>query len=61
MPRSLLSVAESVQAQVVGDGAVEVSGVASIARATSVDLVFVEDEEGLAGCAGIAGRGGNRR
>jgi UDP-3-O-[3-hydroxymyristoyl] glucosamine N-acyltransferase len=47
MQRSLLSVAQSVQAQVVGDGAVEVSGVASIAQATSMDLVFVEDEEGL--------------
>jgi UDP-3-O-[3-hydroxymyristoyl] glucosamine N-acyltransferase len=47
MQRSLLSVAQSVQAQVVGDGGVEVSGIASIAQATSVDLVFVEDEDGL--------------
>ena len=30
-----------------GDGAVEVSGVASIALATSTDLVFVEDEKSL--------------
>ena len=47
MQRSLLSVAQSVQAQVLGDGAVEVSGIASITQATSMDLVFVEDEEGL--------------
>jgi UDP-3-O-[3-hydroxymyristoyl] glucosamine N-acyltransferase len=47
MKRSLLSVAQSVQAHLVGDGAVEVSGVASIAMATSADLVFVEDEKSL--------------
>jgi UDP-3-O-[3-hydroxymyristoyl] glucosamine N-acyltransferase len=47
MPRSLLSIAQSVQAQVVGDGAVEISGIASISQATSVDLVFVEDEKSL--------------
>jgi UDP-3-O-[3-hydroxymyristoyl] glucosamine N-acyltransferase len=47
MKRSLLSVAQSVQALVRGDGAVEVSGVASISQATSVDLVFVEDEKSL--------------
>jgi UDP-3-O-[3-hydroxymyristoyl] glucosamine N-acyltransferase len=47
MKRSLLSVAQSVQAQVVGDGAVEVSGVASIAHANAMDLVFVEDEKSL--------------
>jgi UDP-3-O-[3-hydroxymyristoyl] glucosamine N-acyltransferase len=47
MRRSLLSVGQSVQAQVVGDGAVEVSGIGSISRATSVDLVFVEDEKSL--------------
>jgi UDP-3-O-[3-hydroxymyristoyl] glucosamine N-acyltransferase len=47
MKRSLLSVAQSVQAQVVGDGTVEVNGVASIAQATAADLVFVEDEKSL--------------
>ncbi len=47
MRRSLLSVAQSVQAQVLGDGGVEVNGIASIAQATSADLVFVEDEAGL--------------
>lgn len=47
MKRSLLSVAQAVQAQVRGDGAVEVSGVASISQATSIDLIFVEDEKSL--------------
>jgi UDP-3-O-[3-hydroxymyristoyl] glucosamine N-acyltransferase len=47
MRRSLKSVAEAVQAQLVGDGAVEVGGVASIAQASSLDLVFVEDEKHL--------------
>jgi len=47
MKRSLRSVAEAVQAQLVGDGAVEVSGVASIAQASPLDLVFVEDKKHL--------------
>ena len=47
MTLSLRAVAESVQAEVLGDGAVKVSGIASIAQATSVDLVFVEDEKSL--------------
>ena len=47
MKRSLSSVAESLQAQLVGDGAVEVSGIASIPQATPEDLVFVEDEKHL--------------
>jgi len=47
MKRSLLSIAQSVQAEMVGDGAVEVSGIASISQATPVDLVFVEDEKSL--------------
>ena len=47
MKRSLLSVAQALQAHLVGDGAVEVSGIASIALATSADLVFVEDEKSL--------------
>lgn len=47
MALSLRTVAESVQGEVVGDGAVEVSGIASISQATSVDLVFVEDEQSL--------------
>jgi UDP-3-O-[3-hydroxymyristoyl] glucosamine N-acyltransferase len=47
MTLSLRAVAESVQGEVLGDGAVNVSGIASIAQATSVDLVFVEDEKSL--------------
>ncbi len=52
MKRSLLSVAQGLQAQVVGDGAVEVSGIASISQATPVDLVFVEDEKSLRAALG---------
>src|SRR6266436_1635929 len=47
MKRSLSSVAESIRVQLVGDGAVEVSGIASIPQATPEDLVFVEDEKHL--------------
>jgi UDP-3-O-[3-hydroxymyristoyl] glucosamine N-acyltransferase len=47
MKRSLSSVAESLQAQLLGDGAVQVSGIASISQATPQDLVFVEDEKHL--------------
>jgi len=47
MKRLLSSVAESVHAQLVGDGTVEVSGIASIPQATPEDLVFVEDEKNL--------------
>jgi UDP-3-O-[3-hydroxymyristoyl] glucosamine N-acyltransferase len=47
MKRSLGSVAESVQAQVLGDGTIEVSGIASILQATPLDLVFVEDAKSL--------------
>lgn len=38
-----------VQARVVGDASVEVSGVASIGSAKPQDLVFVEDEKNLSG------------
>jgi len=47
MKVSLRSIAESLQAELIGDGAVEVSGIASIPRATPADLVFVEDEKHL--------------
>ena len=47
MKRSLSSVAESLQSQLLGDGAVQVSGIASISQATPEDLVFVEDEKHL--------------
>jgi UDP-3-O-[3-hydroxymyristoyl] glucosamine N-acyltransferase len=52
MKRSLLSIAQAVQARVLGDGAVEVSGIASIPLATPVDLVFVEDEKSLPAALG---------
>ncbi|MGH9504551.1 MAG: UDP-3-O-(3-hydroxymyristoyl)glucosamine N-acyltransferase [Terriglobales bacterium] len=52
MKRSLLSVARAVQAQVIGDGALEISGIASIAQATAADLVFVEDKPALAAALG---------
>jgi UDP-3-O-[3-hydroxymyristoyl] glucosamine N-acyltransferase len=45
--RSLREIAEFVQARVLGDGAVEVSGVSSIQAASPSDLVFVEDEKNL--------------
>ncbi len=48
MKRSLQEIATAVDARLVGDGRVEVSGVASIESATSEDLVFVEDEKHLA-------------
>jgi UDP-3-O-[3-hydroxymyristoyl] glucosamine N-acyltransferase len=47
MTLSLRVVAESVRGEVVGNGSVEVSGIASVAQATPVDLVFVEDEKTL--------------
>ena len=40
-------IAESVQARLVGDGSVQVSGIASIKTALAADLVFVEDAENL--------------
>jgi UDP-3-O-[3-hydroxymyristoyl] glucosamine N-acyltransferase len=47
MTLSLMTIAESVRGEVMGDGAVELSGIASILQATSADLVFVEDEKTL--------------
>ncbi len=47
MKRSLKEVAEFAQARLVGDGAVEVTGISSIQSAGSGDLVFVEDEKTL--------------
>src|SRR5579862_4698258 len=43
MKRSLHSIAQSLQLQLIGDGNVEVGGIASIAEASPSDLVFVED------------------
>jgi UDP-3-O-[3-hydroxymyristoyl] glucosamine N-acyltransferase len=47
MKRSLQEIAEAVGVRLVGDGRVEVSGVASIESASKDDLVFVEDEKHL--------------
>jgi UDP-3-O-[3-hydroxymyristoyl] glucosamine N-acyltransferase len=47
MKRSLQYIAEAVGARLLGDGRVEISGVASIASASAADLVFVEDEKHL--------------
>lgn len=47
MKRSLQQIAEAVGARLVGDGRVEVSGVASIESASKDDLVFVDDEKHL--------------
>jgi UDP-3-O-[3-hydroxymyristoyl] glucosamine N-acyltransferase len=48
MKRSLKEVAEFVQARLVGDGSVELTGVASIRSASSGDVVFVDEERNLA-------------
>lgn len=47
MKRSLQQIAEAVGARLIGDGRIEVSGVASIASASKHDLVFVEDAKHL--------------
>jgi UDP-3-O-[3-hydroxymyristoyl] glucosamine N-acyltransferase len=47
MKRSLREIAEAVDARLLGDGSVEVVGVASIASASQHDLVFVEEEKYL--------------
>lgn len=48
MKRSLQEVADAVGARLIGDGAAEVSGVASLESASKTDLVFVDDEKHLA-------------
>jgi len=47
MKRSLQHIAEVVGLRLIGDGRVEVCGVASIRSASNDDLVFVEDEKHL--------------
>jgi UDP-3-O-[3-hydroxymyristoyl] glucosamine N-acyltransferase len=47
MTRSLQQIAEALDARLQGDGSVEIEGVASIASASSGDLVFVEEEKDL--------------
>lgn len=47
MPRSAKEIADFVQARLVGDGSVQLTGVSSIHSASLGDLVFVEDERSL--------------
>jgi UDP-3-O-[3-hydroxymyristoyl] glucosamine N-acyltransferase len=47
-PLLLDKIADAVGAKLIGDGGVEIDGVASIESATQSDLVFVEDEKHLA-------------
>lgn len=47
MNRSLKEIAEFVQGRLIGDGAVEITGIASVDSAKTGDLVFVEDEKNL--------------
>jgi UDP-3-O-[3-hydroxymyristoyl] glucosamine N-acyltransferase len=47
MKRSVKEIADLLEAQVSGDDAVEVSGIASIESARNGDVVFVEDEKDL--------------
>jgi UDP-3-O-[3-hydroxymyristoyl] glucosamine N-acyltransferase len=44
---SVKKIAEFVGARVIGNGDVEISGIASLKSATSHDLIFVEDEKNL--------------
>ena len=48
MKRSLKEVADAVAARLVGNGRIEVSGVAGIASASKEELIFVEDPKRLA-------------
>jgi UDP-3-O-[3-hydroxymyristoyl] glucosamine N-acyltransferase len=47
MKRSLKEIAEFVQGGLIGDGSIEINGIASIDSASTGDLVFVEDEKNL--------------
>jgi len=47
MPRTAKEIADFVQARLVGDGAVQLTGISSISSASHGDLVFVEDEKNL--------------
>ncbi len=48
MKRRVAEIAEAVGARVIGGSGTEVSGISSIARSASGDMVFVEHEENLA-------------
>jgi UDP-3-O-[3-hydroxymyristoyl] glucosamine N-acyltransferase len=47
MTRSARQIADFVQARVVGDGSVQLSGISSIQSAAAGDLIFVENERNL--------------
>jgi UDP-3-O-[3-hydroxymyristoyl] glucosamine N-acyltransferase len=47
MKRSVKEIAQFLEEPMVGDGAVEITGIASIKSASPGDLVFVEDEKNL--------------
>jgi UDP-3-O-[3-hydroxymyristoyl] glucosamine N-acyltransferase len=47
MKCSLKEIAELVQGRLIGDGATQITGIASIGSAATGDLVFVEDEKNL--------------
>ncbi|HXZ33803.1 MAG TPA: UDP-3-O-(3-hydroxymyristoyl)glucosamine N-acyltransferase [Terriglobales bacterium] len=47
MPRSVREIADFVQAQLLGDGALQLTGISSIRSARQGDLVFVGDERAL--------------
>ena len=48
MPHTLQELAECTAARLIGDGTIQVARVASVAQARPGDLVFVQDEKGLA-------------
>lgn len=47
MKRSLREIADFLQARLVGDGSIEITGIASIRSASARDLVFVNEEKNL--------------
>ncbi len=47
MTRRLKEIAEFVQGQLVGDGAIEITGIASIESAADGDLTFIEDDKNV--------------
>jgi len=54
MPQSLRALAEFTAARLIGDGSVEITGVASLGQARPGDLVFVQDEKYLKQALGSA-------
>lgn len=48
MPARITEIANTVRARVIGDDRIQLCGVASISSCSEKDLIFVEDEKGLA-------------